>query len=441
MPQPSSNLRASQGDLSLPPRENHQQVRLEELSLENPLNQIQRIAGWRPVVLVGEGSHRTHEFFAFQAKVAWEAIEMGCQRIFLEVPSLFTDDLRDIIDSGAGREKVKQLVANNFYPTWSDSSIVELLQKIYDRNQNRNLPSVTVEGLDPQVRGVEQRLKLYMGELNSEHQEIFRFLSEAYNLCMAHFKSYQTALNTQSAHSSVPETFGKLKESINDFVSLVKPLLERRELPQKIQKFLVRLHEGLDLYTLPQYHSMQRRDWLMAMTVVNAVTGGSGAIEASKAPQAVVLAHNGHVAFGPPKKDGWSLSEGMGRAIRRGLDAKLGGQNCTVICQVSRSGTLARFPTERDTKSYFTHDSMIKGPPSDLIAERDDRRLLLHFGSNQEQDSSDQHGDDTGWELCQFGSRAPEESAEYKLQLNPKKHMSFLVDHPKTMAADWVTSE
>lgn len=441
MPQPSSNLRASQADLSLPPRDNYQSVMLEELSLEQPLKQMQQIAGWRPVVMVGEGSHRTHEFFAFQAEVAWEAIEMGCQQIFLEVPSLLTDDLRDIIDSGTGREKVKELVANNFYPTWSDSSIVELLQKIYERNQNRSLPSVTVEGLDPQVRGVEQRLNLYMGELKSEHQKIFSSLSRAYKLCMANFKSYQTAVNTQSAHSSVAETFEELQVSIKGCVSQVEPLLQRNDLSPKILKFLGRVHKGLELYTLPQDHSIQERDRLMAMPVVDGVTVRDVARDASTAPQAVVLAHNMHVAFGPPKKDGWSFSEGMGRKIREGLESKLGGQTCTVICQVTRSGTLARFPSEKGTKDPYTHDSMIKGAPSAFIAESGDRALLWHFGNSEAQDSSDPRGDDAGLEVSQFGHADPEESAKYTVQLNPKNHATFFVVRSNTGAAHWGTGE
>lgn len=438
MPEVSRQAPLSTTKLSMPSRERYATFVYEELSPSSPLTQVQRMAGWRPVLMIGEGSHRTHEFFTLQAQIAEEAISRGCRQLCIEIPQIVGAELNEIVRSGGGREKIGELVATSFYPTLSDRSIVSLIEKVYDHNRSRTKDLITVHGLDPQAVGVVDRLSACLVTLRGSARADFRELSEAWcRFSVEESRYFDILRDRRRSQSSKDAQFEKMQGPRESCEAMACALLKRGDLTVQASGVISAMMTHLDLRSLPMQDSMESRDRMMARRILDALPNVP-TVDSLEAPLAVVLAHNAHVSFGPRGEAGGWFSDGMGSYVREELAARGFGDNaCTVMCQVSLTGRLGLLPCDPSSmrrKGNVGHPAMIDGELQLLPAQLAGKPVLVRFAQQAE-------GVDSGFELKlrQFGAINPRKST-FTFSIKPEGHMTLLVVHPETGPADWVSN-
>jgi hypothetical protein len=259
-------------------------------------------------------------------------------------------------------------------------------------------------------------------------------VSEAWRPFAAEQSLYFDLLRNPSGSEGAEQAqFSKMQDAGKTCEDIVKSLVGEVVLTSDASKLLKAISTHLDLSSLPMQESIDKRDKLMADEILKAVPAERWG-DTLKAPLAVVLAHNAHVSFGP---QGEAFAHGMGAHVREGLKERgFGDSGCTVVCQVSVAGTLAFLscdPSELRSNGNPEHQSMVEGGLGLLPSPLGGKPVLVQFC---------QQGED-GWNeeyeltLRQFGAISP--SKKITAKIKPRAHMTFLVIHAKTSAANWLS--
>ena len=427
----------SDDSLAIPPRQQFLPLVFKEPREADLLGQVQRIAGWRPVLLVGEGSHRTKEFFELQRDITLQAIRGGCRDVFLEVPNFLVSELNQIMarnEPGA----ISGFIKKNFFLTWSGTPIVELLQGIAEFNFKKGLSegSVRVHGIDPQARGIVSHLE----SLQEKHRG--STIANDLNKLMASWKDYSTneqqyyeALRRQNRTEQATALL-VIRRIRSECLGLVRDLQKGEGISVADQQVLQAISTHLEVMAQPIRVGVRKRDEHMAKRIVEAVPDLP--TDRAGAPLAVVLAHNSHVSVGPIGKAGGWFSLGTGTHVRKALMNRAGwtGVNpCTVVCQASKSGTLAPF---RNEKNEYAHESMIRGELQGTHSEINADCAVLSFFPASESSVSPHASSYGATGILQYGSNDPEESRKWVSSIRLPEHMDILVFYSSTHGTDWV---
>lgn len=435
------------------------------LDASNSLSQVQQLLGWRPVLLVGEGSHRTENFFAVQASLAIQAIDRGCKHIFIELPQLWGAELNQILAGGGSREEIKKFVKDNSYVTWNSGSIVSLLETIFDRNQaGSEGEPIQVHGIDPQVHGADRFLEqIQNGESPENAAKIARFRStwDVFEGCHRQYAAACMATeNWVKTRKDKREDKGEnvqddsevcrlqrtetqllkpMKDAAEHGLKLAKELLNSQLLSEELKVVVSAIAQHIKIMRAPIKKSLIMRDICMAKKILEAMPPmpSSG----QEAPLAVVLAHNSHVAGGPFGKAGGWFSQGMGTCLQKNLRNKRYGDNpCTVICQASVEGHLARLPKEEtssDGSNWYSHGSMIEGELSTVPNELGAPIAVLSFPLPLGGKGAELANPESSYgkiKIGLFGNKHPKEGL-WSYWIRPWLHMDLLFLHRSTTAA------
>lgn len=420
------------------------------------LSQVQKLVGWRPVLMVGEGSHRTEDFFEVQASLAGQAVERGCKHIFIELPQLWGVELNRILASDGERERIADFVRANYYPTWSSNSIVSLLEKIFDLNQNKAGEPIQVHAIDPQARGAARLLKQLINRCRDPKQRSeIQALKDSWISYEKAERRYFAACQATDAEAEEIGAGGTKNDTrlrraqetqalCLDAMKRIEPgckalannLLRKEPLSADLGLVASAIAEHLDIMTAARGQSISRRDRYMARKILDSMPNMPSSRQ--EAPLAVVLAHNNHVAFGPPLKQGDWYSQGMGTAVREALQGDVYGDNpCTVICQVSAGGKVAYMGKKEIDKASpdgYSHGSMIKGDLSTVPSQMGERVVAMRFPPALVNAGGKEMRSCGKIQITDFGGKDPRET-NYFYSIVPAEHMDLLFLHRRTVPA------
>jgi Erythromycin esterase len=335
----------------------------------------------RPILMVGEGSHRSHEFFKVQATVAQQAIERGCRQLCMEVPALFVVELKQVMARGPQdmAEAVRGYIKENPYLTWNDESIVKLLIYIGKHNQSASgAEKIGITGLDPQADNAEARLEnIPPVLLDSAAEGSWVKTKELYGAFRDTFNQWNNCYS---------EPLGAKKEELgNECTMHIETLLKYGEGldPPVIELLQIMLGHLRVRNVNDANEGMRRRDEEMANRVVNAFNAAPKPSR-SDAPRVVVLAHNCHVSLaprydipkpshaasfahdqGPTANTSRRFSDGMGYVVSETLSDKalFPEGTCTVVLQTSKKTALATSKEEGSLTGLSASPKCVPGAP------------------------------------------------------------------------------
>ena len=435
----------------------------------------------RPILMVGDGSHRSHEFFKVQATVARQAIDRGCRQLCMEVPALFVEELKQVMAGGpqdmAGA--VRGYIKENPYLTWNDKSIVELLIFIGKHNQSASVAEkIGITGLDPQADNAEARLEnIPPILLDSDAQGSWVKTKELYGAFRDTFNQWNNCYS---------EPLGAKKEALgNECTKHIETLLEHSAcLDAPVIELLQIMLGHLRVRNVNDANEgMQRRDEEMAKRVVDAFNAAPMPSR-SDAPRVVVLAHNGHVSLAPrydipkpshaasfahdqgPTANTWRrFSDGMGHVVSETLSDKalFPEGTCTVVLQTSKKTALATSKEEGSPTGLSASPKSVPGTPFNAhehlqlqgyelesIVEVHGGPLVvvdLHCAAKDtatelnRNKAKNRNGFDGTVTFRSYGGRAPWEDQLPQSNMFPEEHGHFAVVHEETTPARRVLKE
>ncbi len=436
----------------------------------------------RLILMVGEGSHRSHEFFKVQATVAQQAIERGCRQLCMEVPALFVVELKQVMAGGPQDmgEAVRGYIKENPYLTWNDESIVKLLIYIGKHNQSASVAEqIGITGLDPQADNAEARLgKIPPVLFDSDAQG-------SWGKTKALYGAFRDAFNEWNKCYSEP-LGAKKKEALgNECTKHIETLLEHRAyLDAPVIELLQIMRGHLRVRNVNDANEgMKQRDEEMAKRVVDAFNAAPMPSRRD-APRVVVLAHNCHVSLaprydipkpshaasfahdqGPTANTSRRFSDGMGHLVSERLrnNNLFPEGTCTVVLQTSKKTALATSKEEVSPTGLSASPKRFPGAPFNAhehppleeyelesIVEVHGGPLVvvdLHCAAkgtatelNRER-TTKRNGFEGTVTLRSYGSRAPWEDQLPQSNMFPEEHGHFAVVHEETTPARRVLKE
>lgn len=417
------------------------------LNHRDPLRQVQEIVGCRPILLVGEGTHRTNNLFAFQSAMAHLAIERGCRHLFLEVPQLRVTELSEIMKAGGGPKAVEGFIRDNFYPTWSDRTIVQLLVDIDAFNREHPDNPVYVHGIDPQVTRVERSLAKLSQTLpaGAKKDDVLR-LRAAWEELGEQKNSFSKSYDDGVSEHEIERRRTSASSVEKTCLGLIDSLLTRMDLSGTETRLLSAIKNHIEVMTVKEKDKtspdpmINRRDETLAKNIIDPLRPlvRNWQEQAHEAPLAVVLAHNTHVSFGPPGEQDY-FSQGMGFLLRRQLrEAGLGDNCCTTICQTSASGSLALLPRELQpfSPSSVTHSNTMDPLAQEALQVAKKRTVLIHFPP-----ANSNTNPDPNFCVHSFGAKnLRKDKSSYPHMIRPEQQAEFFVAYDETWAANWIAN-
>ncbi len=440
----------------------------------------------RPILMVGEGSHRSQEFFNVQATVARQAIERGCRQLCMEVPALFVEELKQVMAEGPDdmAAAVRGYIKENGYLTWNDESIVELLIDIGKHNQSASgAEKIGITGLDPQADNAEARLgKIPPGLLGSDAERSWIKSKELYGAFRDTFEEWKRCYS---------EPLGAEKKALgNECAKHIETLLEHRSRldPPEIELLQIMLGHLCVRNVNDANEGMRRRDEEMGNRVIGAFNAAPRPSR-SDAPRVVVLAHNGHVSLAPrhdipkpapgnfsahnngPTTDTWRrFSDGMGHVVSERLrnEALFPEGTCTVVLQTSKKTALDTSkeegtPSDSSPTGLSASPKHVPGAPFDAyghlpLQEYELESIVEVHGGQLVVVDLHRAAKDTTTELDRakaqkrnefegtvtfrsYGRRAPWENLLPQSNMFPEEHGHFAVVHEETTPARRVLKE
>lgn len=286
---------------------------IESVDLEAPSDDLAAIAHhWQGarVLGLGEGTHGTHEFFAFKARVIRYAIEQQGFRIVAFEAPFDLELVNAYIQRGEG--DLGQLIYQLSYWPWITKEVATLLEWL--KAYNLALPTdekVRFVGIDMQsTRGAKKWLNLaatHGWELGSQ--------SEAWLDSLANLSAYQLGRRSPAWRDSAIRQVAALRSWTETHVAAIDQVLTPGEQAYALRHLQV-LAQSIGCYQQDQTASAAYWNWrdsCMASSTLWLLR------EAHPGEKMLLWAHNGHLdhqeikfSFGYRKAMGYYLKQEMG---------------------------------------------------------------------------------------------------------------------------------
>ena len=294
---------------------------VERYSVRGAQEWLSDFIGESRVVGIGEPTHGNADCFAVQVSLTKQMIQqMQVRAVLVELPAASAVEVLKVAAQGA--EAVREYIRSNPYPTWTNEAMIDLIMFVHEWNTNAARAAVKFHGLDFQssrsgtvlaaMTVVHPDVRKWADEVASFNPESARSLSGGARLGDGWEMALTTRLNRR-ARGGVEAEPGS-REDLIERGERLKYLVNRGSIENDLlQNTLHWLHlayeEGLWRDPDKVRASMQLRDRLMASNVLRHVSS------LKQGERAVVLAHNGHVAYGTAGE----FTQGMGTAIKNAL--------------------------------------------------------------------------------------------------------------------------